>query len=121
MRVLTVLILMLQSTSVWAEDYPTRETVQMVVSCMFENGGQTEENLYACACRHDIITSQMTFADYEQATVFERYRDLPGEKGQVFRDAKEGEQLLRKLADARKQGLAQCPLVKRVNREHASK
>ena len=49
-----------------ANEYPTIEAVRHVVTCMAENGGQTEETLYACACRLDLIKSAFTFEEFER-------------------------------------------------------
>ena len=97
-----------------AESFPTMDTVQMVVSCMADIGGQTEENLYVCACRHDVLTSEVTFEEYERANLYERYKDMPGDRGGTFRDAREAKELSKKLDEIRKRAEQQCPLVKHI-------
>ena len=98
-----------------AETFPTMDTVQMVVSCMADIGGQTEENLYVCACRHDVLTAGVTFEEYERANLYERYRDMPGERGGMFRDAREAKELSKKLDELRKMAEHECPLVKHID------
>lgn len=114
MRSVAVFCLALLPNLVWSGEFSTQETVEMVIICMDEIGGQNEESLYACACRHDYINAHMGFDTYERARLFERYRSMPGDKGQLFRDSKEGDELQDKLADIRKQAAAECPLVKRI-------
>ena len=97
-----------------ADTYPTMDIVQMVVTCMSEIGGQTEENLYVCACRHDVIASEFSFDEYERANLYERYRIMPGERGGMFRDAKEAKDMNKKLRKVRERAEHECPLVKRI-------
>ena len=117
MRALSAFCLLLLALPAAAEDYPTQDTVEMVIMCMFDLGAQNEQNLYTCVCRHDLIKSRLSFKDYENARLVERYRDMPGKKGQIFRDDKEGEKLLEVLEGARKDAAAQCPQVKHIERE----
>jgi hypothetical protein len=99
-----------------ADAYPTTETVKFVVTCMAENGGQTDENLYTCACRFDSISSKFTFEEYDAAVTYERYRDLPGKQGGLFRDSEEGDTLRARLKKVREDAAAQCPRVVKVER-----
>lgn len=104
----------LGTCSVFANEYPTYETVHYALSCMEEIGGQTEENAYTCACRYDAIRAAMTFSDYEEGRTFERNRKMPGEKGAAFRDNKRGERLYEELLKARESADASCITVKKV-------
>ena len=114
MRNIIVIICLSMPLSALAESYPTLDTVQMVVTCMANLGGQTEENLYVCACRHDIVSSDVSFEEYERADLYERYRGMPGERGGMFRDAKEAKHLSELLEKARKKAEQECPLVKHI-------
>ena len=100
-----------------AEAYSTTEIVKFVVGCMADNGGETEENLYTCACRFDSISSKFSFEDYDSAVMFERYEDMPGKRGAMLRDNEEGVALKARLKQARKEAAAQCPRVIRIERE----
>lgn len=104
---------------VYAQDYPTREVVENVILCMSDMGEQSEENLYACACRWDVVAAGMSFKEYEQARVYERYKPMPGDKGGEIRDAKQAKMLAARLDDLRAQGEKQCPIVRRVERPGA--
>jgi hypothetical protein len=115
MRSLLLATLLLPVSAAYAaDDYSTLETVRYVVGCMAENGGNTEENLYACTCRFDHIAAAMPFKEYEQAQLYERYRDMPGKRGGLFRNSEAGDKLKAKLAKVRKEADQQCPLVKHI-------
>jgi len=105
------------SVSAPADDYPTLESVRYVLDCMAELGTQTEENLYTCVCRHDVIADAMPFDEYEQATFFERYNKMPGKRGGLVRDSKDGEKLRNKLTEIKKEAGAKCLVVKHVERK----
>ena len=94
--------------------YPTLETVRYVVGCMANLGAQTDENLYTCACRLDVISEKMTFVDYEDGVTFERNQGMAGKKGAFFRDNKRGEARFELVKAARKEANDRCISVKRV-------
>jgi hypothetical protein len=116
-----VLFLLATPAMASADAYPTTEIVKFVVSCMAENGGQTDENLYTCACRFDSINSKFTFEEYDAAVTYERYRDLPGKQGGLFRDSEDGDVLKARLKKAREDAAAQCPRVVKVERPPSSR
>lgn len=97
-----------------ANDYPTIETVQFVVSCMAELGGQNEQNLYTCTCRHDSLVSKMTFEEYNDAMVFEHNRQMPGERGGFVRDNERGQKEYKKYKGLLEEISAQCPVVRHL-------
>ena len=112
-----LMLLFFSSSLAAANEYPTVDTVRFVVNCMADNGGQTEENLYACTCRFDAINAAFTFAEYEEVSVYVRNKTMPGEKGGVFRDvSRKIKDLSDKYAQARKQAASACPIAKRVIR-----
>ena len=105
------------SSAVSANDYPTIESVRFVVNCMADNGGQNEENLYACTCRFDAISSEITFYEYEQVSVYVRNKAMPGEKGGVFRDlGRDTKELRNKFEQVENKANSACPIVRRVSR-----
>ncbi len=103
------------STGAVAETYPTMETVRMVINCMQEVGGRSEEALYTCSCRHDVISSELSFQQYEQGRLYERFSDMPGKRGGLFRDAEDAKVLFTKLRKAREKAARACPVVKHIN------
>ena len=107
-------IFLVGTFSVFANEYPTYETVHYVLDCMDKLGGQTEENSYTCSCKYDAIRAAMTFSDYEEGRTFERNKKMPGEKGAAFRDNQRGEKFYKELIEARKAAEASCITVKRV-------
>ncbi len=107
-------IFLLGTVPVMAYEYPTDETVRYALNCMVELGGQTDENLYTCACRYDAIRTTMTFIDYEDGATYERNMKMPGEKGSFFRDNERGKKNYEKLVDARDVAASSCIVVKHV-------
>ncbi|MBL1140747.1 MAG: hypothetical protein HND53_01820 [Proteobacteria bacterium] len=113
-EIFVAIMLLLGSGSVIANEYPTNETVHFALRCMDELGGQTEENLYTCACRYDAIREAMTYSDYEEGYTFERNKKMPGEKGAAFRDNERGKRFYEVLLKAREAANASCIVVKHV-------
>ena len=113
-KIITILLALALPASAMADEFPTAETVRIVVSCMLELGDQTEENLLTCACRQDIIEAELNFEVFEQASLQERYNAMPGKRGGLFRDDKISRQQLEQLKAARKKALTECPAVKKV-------
>ena len=107
-------LLLLGTGSALADEYPTQDTVRYVLGCMADLGGQTDENLYTCACRYDTIRSKMSFSDYEEGVTFERNKKMPGEKGSSFRDNERAEHFYEELLAVREVADANCIVVKRV-------
>lgn len=91
-----------------AEGYPTLERVDHVLTCMKSHGGQTVDNLYACACEIDIIAQQLTFEDFTEARTFEIYKRMPGEKGGLFRDSQRADEIVGQLEKAREEAQKRC-------------
>jgi hypothetical protein len=119
MRIYAVVLIsvLILPVNVYADDYPTMDSVRYVLDCMAELGAQTEENLYTCVCRHDVITEAMPFKEYEQATFFERYNDMPGKRGGLVRDSKDGEKLRDSLVEVKKEAGVKCIVVKHIERQ----
>ncbi len=112
--IVSISLLLFGSMPTMADEFPTEETVRYALNCMAELGGQTDENLYTCACRYDAIRSTMSFSDYEEGYTFERNKSMPGEKGASFRDNKRGEKFYKELLKVRKAANADCLVVKHV-------
>lgn len=98
----------LVATAASANEYPTLERVDHVLTCMKREGGQTVENLYACSCEIDVIAQQMSFDDFSEARTYEIYKRMPGEKGGLFRDNERGEEITAQLEKARKDAKKRC-------------
>lgn len=95
--------------------YPTIDTVTMVINCMDNIGGQSENTLYTCSCRHDVIATQLDYATWEKASLYVRYKHMPGENGGVFRDMPEGQKLEAMLDKVQKKAEQSCPVVKHLD------
>lgn len=96
------------SATVSAHDYPTLERVDAVLICMRQNGGQNLDNLERCACEIDAIAERMSLDDFNEARTYEIYKQMPGEKGGLFRDTDRGREMLKKLEAVRKDAAARC-------------
>ncbi len=105
----------------YANEYPTAETVRMVVACMAELGAQNEENLLTCACKQDIFEAELTFDEYEQGSLFERYVRMPGKRGNLFRDSGSGRDYVKQLKKAREEAAERCVIVKKITRDTTGK
>lgn len=108
------LLALLAPSFVTAAGFPTVETVRMVVGCMAGLGEQSEENLLTCACRQDVLETELTFEVFEEASLQERYNSMPGKRGGLFRDDEISREYLQQLQDARKKADAMCPRVRKV-------
>ena len=108
MRQCIVLFLALYVCFADANDYPTLERVDHVLTCMRTHGGQTVDNLYACSCEIDIIAQTMNFEDFTEARTFEIYERMPGEKGGIFRDSDRATVIVGELDKARANATQRC-------------
>ena len=91
-----------------ANDYPTMDRVDNVLTCMKENGGQTIDNLQRCSCQMDVIMQTVSFDEFSEGRTYEIYKQMPGEKGGLFRDSERGKELVKKLGDARADARKRC-------------
>lgn len=123
MRVYSVVLLsfLALSGNSLADGFPTEETVRFVLNCMADLGAQTDENLYTCICRHDVIAKSMSYEEYVGAMTFERNKEMPGDRGGFVRDNKLAKKDDEKLQKVRVEADAQCPVVKHVKRPPVTK
>lgn len=105
---LILLAALVQCEPAYADDYPTLERVDHVLTCMKREGGQTLDNLYACSCEIDVIAERMSFDDFTEARTFEQYKRMPGEKGGIFRDSERGDKVVAELQAAREVARKRC-------------
>ena len=113
LKAVTILALLTPSFAA-AAGFPTVETVRMVVGCMAGLGEQSEENLLTCACRQDVLETELSFEVFEEASLQERYNSMPGKRGGLFRDDEISRENLKQLQDARKKAASSCPQVRKV-------
>ena len=104
----TLFLLSTASALAAAEEYPTLERVDHVLTCMRTNGGQTVDNLYSCSCEIDVIAQELSFDDFNEARTFEIYKRMPGEKGSLFRDNDQAKAIVGKLDVARAHAKKRC-------------
>ncbi len=99
-----------------ANDYPTLERVDSVLTCMAQHGGQTVENLYACSCKIDVVAELVPFELWDEARTFKTYKRMPGEKGGIFRDSERADEVVPVLDAADKEGEKRCFVGVRHNK-----
>jgi hypothetical protein len=107
-KIMFLLSSVMFASIVSANEYPTLERVDHVLTCMKTNGGQNVDNMYACACEIDVIAQQVSFDDFTEARTFEIYKRMPGERGGLFRDSERAEELVSKLDAARADAKKRC-------------
>ena len=91
-----------------ANDFPTLDRVDSVLTCMKENGGQTIDNLQRCSCQIDIMAQTVNFEEYTEARTYEVYKQMPGEKGSLFRETDRAKELTKRITDARADARKRC-------------
>lgn len=89
-------------------NYPTLDRVDSVLTCMKENGGQNIDNMQRCSCQIDIIMQTVSFDEFTEARTYEIYKQMPGEKGSLFRETDRAKELAKRLTDARADARKRC-------------
>ncbi len=112
MRRFMAVLFSLSPTWVVANDFPTLDRVDQVLTCMARHGGQTLDNLYACSCTVDAIAADLSYDDFIEAATFRSMRPMPGEGGGLFRDSKRGQALIGRLEAAERSAEAKCFVAK---------
>lgn len=109
-RILLCLLLLLPSAVAWSQthDYPTMDRVDNVLTCMKRNGGQNVDNLFRCSCEIDVIMQQLSLEDFNVARTYEIYKNMPGEKGGLFRESADGDAAKGRLEKARAEAQKRC-------------
>ena len=107
-RLILALATVLAGHAAIANEYPTLERVDHVLTCMRTHGGQTVDNLYACSCEIDVIAQKVNFDDFAEARTFEIYKRMPGEKGGLFRDSDRANEIVSQLDQARADAKKRC-------------
>lgn len=91
-----------------AADYPTLDRVDAVLTCMQQNGGQNIDNLQRCSCEIDMLMQQVDYDTFTEARTYEIYKQMPGDKGGIFRDNPRAKELIDKLNAARAEAEKRC-------------
>ena len=94
-------------------NFPVIEQVSYVLDCMDANGGQNIETLYTCSCRAERLDQAIRFDDYEEAQVYKRFKNMPGERGGLFRESDVGKAKAEELDALLAKVEKACPLVQR--------
>ena len=107
-RVVLAVWLLAPSMAVEANDFPTLDRVDQVLTCMRGHGGQTLDNLYACSCAVDAVAAALSYDDFVEATTFKGFKSMPGERGGLFRESARGRKLVQRLAEAEERAARSC-------------
>lgn len=68
-------------------DYPTDMRVKYALDCMKFNAElNVYESVYKCSCVIDEIAKKLTVREFEDGAVTYRLKNLPADRGGVFRD-----------------------------------
>lgn len=104
----TVLAALALNAFAAGNDYPTLDRVDSVLTCMKENGGQNIDNLQRCSCEVDILMQKVSFDEFTEARTYEIYKQMPGEKGGLFRETDRAKELAKRLTEARADARKRC-------------
>ena len=107
-RAVLAVWLMAPGIGVEANDFPTLDRVDQVLTCMRAHGGQTLDNLYACSCAVDAVAAALSYDDFVEATTFKGFKSMPGERGGLFRESARGRKLVQRLEDAEERAARSC-------------
>jgi hypothetical protein len=107
-RVVLAVWLLAPSMAVEANDFPTLDRVDQVLTCMRAHGGQTLDNLYACSCAVDAVAAALSYDDFVEATTFRGFKSMPGERGGLFRESARGRKLVQRLEEAEANAARSC-------------
>ena len=91
-----------------ANDFPTLDRVDQVLTCMRGHGGQTLDNLYACSCVVDAVAGALSYDDFVEAKTFKSFKSMPGEQGGLFRESARGRKLVQRLEEAEERAARSC-------------
>lgn len=87
--------------------YPTIVIADYVFGCMAANG-QTRQSLERCSCSIDVISSIVTYADYERAETILSLRRLTGEKSALYKTAAQYKASVDQLRRAQAEAEVRC-------------
>jgi hypothetical protein len=107
-RVVLAVFVIAPGMGVEANDFPTLDRVDQVLTCMRGHGGQTLDNLYACSCAVDVVAAALSYDDFVEATTFKAFKSMPGERGGLFRESAHGRKLVERLEEAEERAARSC-------------
>jgi hypothetical protein len=99
---------LLAPVTAFANDFPTLDRVDYVLTCMKKHGGQTVDNLYACSCAIDVMAEKLPYDTFVESSTYASFKRMPGERGGLFRDNEKGEELTKVLKEAEKEAESRC-------------
>ena len=87
--------------------YPTIAIADYVFGCMAANG-QTRQALERCSCSIDVISTIVSYADYERAETVLSLRRLTGEKSALYKTAAQYKAAVDQLRRAQAEAEVRC-------------
>lgn len=87
--------------------YPTIAIADYVFGCMAANG-QTRQALERCSCSIDVISTIISYADYERAETVLSLRRLTGEKSALYKTAAQYKTAVDHLRRAQAEAEVRC-------------
>lgn len=87
--------------------YPTLVIAEYIFGCMGSNG-QTRQAMEHCSCSIDVISSIVSYDDYEQAETVLSLRRLSGEKSAIFKTAARFKHVVDVLRQAQAEAEVRC-------------
>ena len=86
MKKITILLLLMYSSTMLANDFPTSARADYVFACMASNG-RTQAILVKCSCVIDEIAKHVSYRQYEDIETIMQMRLMPGERTALFKDS----------------------------------
>ncbi len=102
---------MAESKVVVKNDYPTDMRMRYVLDCMDRNAKlNTYESVHKCSCVIDKVAEKLTIREFENGAVTYRLKNMPADRGGVFRDNDEAQTSLVTLKEIQAAAYDSCKL-----------
>lgn len=98
---------LLSAISAKNNPYPTVVIADYVFGCMGANG-QTRQALERCSCSVDVISSIISYSDYEKAETVLSLRRLSGEKAALYKTSAQFKAVVDDLRRAQAEAEVRC-------------
>ncbi len=100
---------MAESNTTSRNDYPTDMRVKYVLDCMDRNAKMNVyESVHKCSCVIDKVAEKLTIREFEDGAVTFRLKNLPADRGGVFRDNDDAQESLVSLKQVQAEAYDAC-------------
>lgn len=86
MKLIAIVLIIVYSSVLSANDFPTYARADYVFACMASNG-RTQAILVKCSCVIDKIAEHISYRQYEDVETIMQMRLMPGERTALFKDS----------------------------------